>query len=141
MGSNYSLSQWLEDGATAELLNENFSCWGFYDWFCSDKGLENRSKKLVSKLKKVLKANQIGKKFDLNNTYTFFINNCPCVGKLYDDFRICDMKTGDVLYTIIPASGFNSEFGRSEVWGKDNDFHGSLCEGTWEDVLKYFMDA
>lgn len=107
---------------------------GWYDWFCNDSSLAGKTKRLAPKVKRIAKS----QKFDLNKVYVFFKNNCPCVGNLYDDFRICDLATGDVLYTIIPNSGHTSKHGQSEVWGTENDFNGPLIEGTWKDVLAFF---
>ena len=53
---------------------------------------------------------------------TVFKNNCPCNGSLYDDFRICDVKTGEVIYTIVPSDGFKKTKGKAIVWGRENDF-------------------
>ena len=69
---------------------------GWYDWFCSDKSLASRLVKLGNA---VLKLEHKGK-VDLDKQYVFFKNNCPMDGGLYDDFRICDIETGDVRYTI-----------------------------------------
>jgi hypothetical protein len=55
---------------------------------------------------------------------------------LYDDFRIADKETHDVIYTIIPKNASDNE---AEVWGKENDFHGPIVKGTWKDVKNYFM--
>lgn len=115
----------------------------WYDWFCSDKALPNKTKQLVNKLKQIA----LSRKIDINNNYVFFKNNCPCAGSLYDDFRICDLKTGDVIYTIIPEIGYDSSKkelkegkrkGLSEVWGKENGFKEALVIGNWKDVLNFF---
>jgi hypothetical protein len=76
-------------------------CWNFYDWFCQDTSLERKSRALMSKVKTFVSHYNI----DLDSTYVFFKNNCPMNGSLYDDFRICDIETGDVLYTVIPKTG------------------------------------
>ena len=47
-------------------------------------------------------------------------------GPLYDDFRICDIETGNVIYTVIPKSGHS---GLAEVWGKQNEFQSALIIG------------
>ena len=107
----------------------------FYDWFCKEQSLSNRGKKLISRLKAILTS----KKFNPKNTYVFFKNNCPCCGSLYDDFRICSKESGDVLYTIIPASGHDVNKGTAEVWGHDNDFKEPLVSGTWKDVKSFFL--
>ena len=108
---------------------------GWYDWFCQEKSLAKKTDSLYKKLLQIIKS----KKFNAKTTYVFFKNNCPMVGKLYDDFRICDIKTGDVIYNVIPSSGYDSTKGQAEVWGKENDFAEALVEGTWKDVLRYFL--
>jgi histone deacetylase complex regulatory component SIN3 len=107
---------------------------GWYDWFCKDSSLRNKTYSLTAKLKQIVASPKVNQ----DTMYVFFKNNCPCVGKLYDDFRICDMVTGDVIYTICPAVGYTKTFGQSEVWGKENDFKEALVAGTWNDVLFFF---
>ena len=108
--------------AIADLVKMDFdeafnkgNCYGFFDWFCKTESLKNKAKSLFSKVKSVARSD----KFDPTKTYVFFKNNCPCSGKLYDDFRICDIETGKVLYTVTPKNGHNGE---AEIWGVDNDF-------------------
>jgi hypothetical protein len=48
------------------------------------------------------------------------------VGSLYDDFRICDIETGDVIWTVVPKC---SHSGLAEVWGKQNGFKGAVITG------------
>ena len=112
-----------------EAFNEK-NCYGFYDWFCKDSSLKNKAKVLFAKLKSVVRSG----KFDPTKTYVFFRNNCPCSGKLYDDFRICDLATGHVLYTVSPSNGR----GKAEVWGVDNDFEEPLVCGTWRETKMWF---
>lgn len=107
----------------------------WYDWFCRDCYLLAKGRKLLDKLEAISYSN----KFDNDKCYVFFKNNCPCVGSLYDDFRICDKETGEVLYTIIPSSGHKCEKGKAIVYGVDNDFDGPLVVGTWRTVVKWFM--
>jgi len=118
---------------------------GFYDWFCDDKSLTSKTIKLTNKLKQVLAA--AGDSIDIDKHYVFFKNNCPCNGSLYDDFRICDLESGDVIYTIVPACGHNNTkqkvargelSGTANVWGKENDFNEALIEGNWTEVLAFF---
>jgi hypothetical protein len=107
---------------------------GWYDIFCKEETLHRKTVALTRRLKSIVKS----KKIDIDTMYIFFKNNSPFGGKLYDDFRICDIATGDVIFTVIPKSGDRSSEGRSEVYGRENDFKEPLVSGTWEDVQRFF---
>lgn len=94
---------------------------GWYDWFCKDTSLKNKTKKMGNIVKKV----KDGGRINLDTSYVWFKNNCPMVGRLYDDFRFADIETGNVLYTIC-IDDDRSDF-KYEVWGRDNDFKGMLA--------------
>jgi hypothetical protein len=108
----------------------------WYDWFCKDSSLKRKGEALLKKLKLIASSN----KFDNDKCYVFFKNNWPCVGNLYDDFRICDKETGDVLYCVIPKSGHKCDEGRAQVYGVDNDFDEPIVEGTWREVKAWFLN-
>lgn len=108
---------------------------GWYDWFCQDTSLRNKTYRLTKQLKQLLPSPKI----NVETSYVFFKNNCPMIGRLYDDFRICDMMTKDVIYTVVPRSGHDVNQGRAEVWGKENEFEGPLVTGTWTNVKQYFL--
>lgn len=107
----------------------------WFDWFCRDTSLTNKGRYLLLRLKSILRS----KKFDNNTTYVFFKNNCPCVGHLYDDFRICDKETGDVLYTVVPRSGYDSDDNEAQVFGRENNFQEPLAHGKWKDIKRFFL--
>ena len=109
---------------------DNLGLW--YDWFCKTSSLHNRGITLLRKLKSIKNTT----KFNKETTYVWFKNNCPCRGGLYDDFRIADKETGDVLYTIVPK---NVEYEETEVWGRENNFDKPLVKGTWKDVKDFFL--
>jgi hypothetical protein len=94
--------------------------WNFYDWFCKDSSLRIRAERLMPKVIKFIKANP---DLDLEKHYVFFKNNCPLAGPTYDDFRICDLKTGNVVFTVVPTS---SHSGKAEIWGSVNGFDSPL---------------
>jgi hypothetical protein len=138
MNSETSITQWIENFDNGMYNSEDVDTQcdaGWYDWFCKDTSLRNKTYKLAEKVKKI--ANILGEEF-CNSHYLFFKNNCPMMGKLYDDFRFCDIKEGGVTYTITPSSGFDSERNISTVWGKENNFENVLIEGTWKDVVNFF---
>jgi len=105
---------------------------GWWDWFCKDSALRNKTYYLAKKLKSLLPSPKI----DIDKTYVWFKNNCLVSGKLYDDFRISDLKTGDVLYTIIPKDPTAGN--KAAVWGYENDFSEPLVVGSWKDVVHFF---
>lgn len=104
---------------------------GWYDWFCRDASLEAKTRKLGQKVLQLMKSSKI----DVEKNYVFFKNNCPMSGGLYDDFRICDMETGNVIYTVVPRC---THSGKAEVWGRENNFQESLVAGAWKDVKAFF---
>ena len=123
MENKLNLKQQLEHfEKTGEAISSDGATWchGFYDWFCKDHSLAARAERLIPKLKKFL-ANH--PEIDTTKVYTFFKNNCPMSGPLYDDFRICDSATGDVIYTVVPKC---SHSGKAEVWGSVNGFAGPI---------------
>ncbi len=80
---------------------------GWYDWFCKDTSLANKTKKMGNIIRKV----KDGGKVNLDTSYVWFKNNCPLDGPLFDDFRFADIKTGEVLLTIqIDCCWNNSKF-------------------------------
>jgi hypothetical protein len=107
---------------------------GWYDWFCRDTSLKSKTQTLGKKMLQLMKSDKI----DTDKQYVWFKNNCPMYGRLYDDFRIADMETGDVIYTIIPSCGHEHEKGQAQIWGRENDFQGPLVTGTWKDVKAFF---
>lgn len=134
-----NILEWVKDFKEFKFSDPDVSVQieaGWYDWFCNDSALASKTKKLGKKLIQILNSPKINPR----KQYVFFKNNCPCMGNLYDDFRICDLESGDVIFTIVPSSGHTVNKGRSEVWGKANDFKEPLITGTWKDVLKYFND-
>lgn len=109
-------------------------CNNFYDWFCLEKELPKRREILDGKLLSIVHSPKI----NIDKHYVFYKNNCPCVGKLYDDLRICEMGSGDVVYTVTPKTGHTTHKNRAEIWGRENKFDGPILTGTWDDVIKFF---
>ena len=135
--SNIPLRSWIEKFDSGEFDDKSTyvqTIAGWYDWFCRDSSLVSKTKKLGAKVKKIAKSPKV----DIDKMYVFFKNNCPCFGTLYDDFRICDLKTGDVIFTIVPATGHKSNYGQTEIWGRENDFNGPLYQGDWKGALAWF---
>lgn len=106
---------------------------GWYDWFCEDRLLKRKTDSLVRNLKSIVNSPKINK----DTMYVWFKNNCPMQGSLYDDFRIANMKTGDVLYTITPKDSHHDEW--STVFGKKNDFERPLVVRKWDAVKNFFF--
>ena len=93
------------------------SCSFFFDWWCRDSSLPGKSRRLMSSVRAIVGTGT--KAFDPDKTYVFFKNNCPCCGGLYDDLRICDIESGEVLFNVCPS--------KKTVY----------FEGHWEKGLKF----
>ena len=121
-----NIKQQLEAYANGQFLESDGSvdtgCYLFYDWFCKDTSLERKAHRLFSNLKTFLKHHP---EIDQTKHYVWFKNNCPMGGPLYDDFRISDMETQDVIWNVTPRSGHS---GKAEVYSVSNGFKEPLME-------------
>ena len=61
---------------------------GWYDWFSKDESLARKTDVLAKKLKRIAGSPLINQ----DTMYVWFKNNCPMVGRLYDDFRIAKIS-------------------------------------------------
>ena len=121
-----SLREQLEAFKAGNIMDSDGTitfCFNFYDWFCRESSLENKANKLFPRVQTFVKNFEV----DLDATYCIFKNNCPVGGPLYDDFRICDRETGNVIWTVTPKCGHS---GKAEVWGAVNSFQGAVHIGT-----------
>lgn len=109
---------------------------GWYDWFCNDSALVNKTKKLGAKVCKIANS----KRFNKETSYVFFKNNCPCVGALYDQFSICDIESGDVLFCAqhLEKGSHGCDKAHWELYDADISFEKPVVNGTWREVEKYF---
>ena len=137
MADNINISTWLVKFVNGEFdaadVNTQIKA-GWFDWFCSNESLVNRTEKLGKKVIQIAK----GSKFDNDTSYVFFKNNCPMVGGTYDSFSVCDMDKGDVLFWIGSPNAYSKKW---EVFGPQNDFDTALVSGSWHDVKKWFLAA
>lgn len=69
---------------------------GWYDWFCDNSSLRNKTYKMGKIIAKI----HNGGKIDLDKNYVWFKNNCPLYGPLYDDFRFASLEDREVQFTI-----------------------------------------
>ena len=130
--SPYTLRQQLEAFAMSTWIGTLSHCFYFYDWFCCDHSLQRKARALVPMVKKFIKAMNI----DVDDAYVVFKNNCPLNGSLYDDFRICNVATGDVIYTVVPRSGHDANKHQAELWGAINNFKEPIATSiNWKQLL------
>lgn len=114
-----------------DLGKRSKGCYAFYDWFCKTSSLKRKAERLISVTRKI--ASLKSKAFDPKKCYVFFKNNCPCDGPLYDDLRICDKKTGEVLINVCPS--------RHEIWSTENDFDCPVLEASsMKEIYAWFKD-
>lgn len=137
MGKEINVNEWIKRFNNGEF--ESISTLtqikaGWYDWFCRETSLRNKTKYMGNIIKK-LKSNE---NFDLNNVYVWFKNNCPLAYPLYDDFRIADLETGKVLFTIQIKSPW-SDFNYS-VYSHLNDFKDYVLETNSRKELLNFLN-
>ena len=109
---------------------------GWYDWFCHTSTLAKKTEFLGYKVAMIKDS----KRFDKEKSYVFFKNNCPFEGPLYDQFSICDIETGDVLFCCqhLEKGSHGCDKAHWEVYDRSVGFETPAVNGTWRDVLNYF---
>jgi hypothetical protein len=128
-----NLAEQLNAFASGKIMDSDGtvgSCFNFYDWFCKDSSLERKANTLFPKVKRFLKEYS---EIDILSTYVFFKNNCPMLGPTYDDFRICDIESGNVLYTVTPSrvlKNGKNQIRMAEIWGRSNNFKQPIKEAN-----------
>lgn len=124
---NVNVKTWQEQFIKGDFEHDDIKTQikaGWYDWFCRDSSLANKTKKMGNIIKQV----KDGGKVDLDNWYVWFKNNCPLNGPLYDDFRFADLETGNVQFTIQINCCWNEY--KYCVYGRTPD-----GEGHWNEPL------
>jgi len=119
------LRDWIERFNNGDFEGKDYATQcdaGWYDWFCKETSLANKTKRMGNIVKKV---NGEGK-VNLESMYVWFKNNCPLDGPLYDDFRFADIETGNTLFTTQINCCWNEK--RYTVFGKKNNFDKPLFE-------------
>lgn len=99
MDKPIKLSEWIQRFKSGEFEKPDTTTQinaGWFDWFCRDTSLANKTKKMG----KIIKQIKAGGKVDLETSYVWFKNNCPLSGPLYDDFRIADIETNNNLIVV-----------------------------------------
>ena len=99
MDKQIKLSEWIQRFNSGEFEKPDTTTQinaGWFDWFCRDTSLANKTKKMGNIIKQI----KAGGKVDLETSYVWFKNNCPLSGPLNDDFRIADIETNNNLIVV-----------------------------------------
>ena len=99
MEKQQSLNQWIKEFNEGKFDSKDSKVQieaGWYDLFCKNTSLANKTKKMGNIIKQI----KPGGKVDLETSYVWFKNNCPLNGPLYDDFRIADIETNNTLIVV-----------------------------------------
>lgn len=115
MKEKLNVSRWIDEFNEGNFADADIKVQilaGWYDWFCKDSSLVNKTKRMGNIIKKV----KDGGKVNMADWYIWFKNNCPLNGPLYDDFRFADIETGEVQFTIQIDCCWNLR--KFVVWGR-----------------------
>lgn len=99
MDKKIKLSEWIQRFKSGEFDKPDTTTQikaGWFDWFCRDSSLVNKTIKMGNIIKQI----KTGGKVDLETSYVWFKNNCPLSGPLHDDFRIADIENNNNLFVV-----------------------------------------
>lgn len=135
MRNEISIREWVErfnDGKYESSDVQTQIEAGWYDWFCKDRSLVNKTKRMGNIIKQI----KPGGKIDLESSYVWFKNNCPLDGPLYDDYRIADINSDSTLL-VIQVDNRSNKY-RYTVFDRLNDFETQVFESkSLREVIKW----
>ncbi len=135
MRKEISIREWVErfnDGKYESIEVQTQIEAGWYDWFCRDSSLVNKTKRMGNIIKQI----KPGGKVDLESSYVWFKNNCPFNGPLYDDFRIADIETDATLFVVQISNAYNKN--SYTVFEQSNNFLTPVFESySIKEVIKW----
>ena len=97
---------------------------GWYDWFCKDSSLANKTKRMGN----IIKQFKEGGKITLEQHFVQFEKYSPLNGLLYDDFRIAEIETNETVFTV--QINNSREEARFIIYGKMNNFENHCSQIT-----------
>lgn len=123
---NITIRKWIEKFDNGEFTGESISRYdietqckaGWFDWFCRDTSLKNKTKKIGNIIK------DIKNDYILDHFYTWFQNNDAFEYPLYDDIRfepLDQSKREQQYFGIQCGHPFGSEY-MYEVFTARNDY-------------------
>lgn len=138
MKKSIPLREWIELLNKGEFENDSIETQifaGWYDWFCKDASLKNKTKRMGQ----IIKQFKDNGRIDLDNTYVWFKNNCPINSPLYDDFRIANIKDNSTIFLVQLESPWEDT--RFVVYGKEDLFEKPIFKtNNQRELVKWFND-
>jgi hypothetical protein len=138
MEKQMNLIEWLEawdNGKFTKDIDSMIDA-GWWDWFCKDEALYNRTKRFVGLIRVAAKSPLI----DPTKTGLFFKNNAPVTRGTYDSLSFKDLESGEQLYWITPN---NTHSGQAEVYQPPFEDENQLMPkgATLNTIKKFFKDG
>lgn len=137
MRNEITLRTWIErfnkgDFNAKDVAAQIEASW--YDWFCRDSSLANKTKRMGN----ILKMLKEGGKINLDQHSVWFKNNFPLDGPLYDDFRITEIASNVTVFKV-QIKNLREEL-RYIVYGKVNDSDKPLLETDSAKSLVWWLN-
>jgi len=109
---------------------------GWYDWFCKDSSLRNKTKNLSKIMRRITND------FILDNYYIWFKNNCPCASPLYDDVRfepLENIQRNKLYFVIVNDCGY--EKGKYAVCAARYDYKTEFYTNSLKELMDYINNT
>ncbi|MBU1093030.1 MAG: hypothetical protein KKH01_01060 [Firmicutes bacterium] len=136
MRNEISIREWVERFCDGKYESRDVQTQieaGWYDWFCRDSNLANKTKRMGNIIEQI----KPGGKINLEKSYIWFRNNCPLDDALYDDFRFADIETDATLFVVQISNAYNRN--SYTVFEQSNNFLTPVFESySIKEMIKWF---